>query len=67
MMLPLEQRPERMRYGLCHYLTMIARTKRKKKSWGDIYRAAVKRGYDHGYAGYLADRYEEKADTTMTL
>ncbi len=27
------------------------------KTWGEVYRAALKKGYDHGYAAYLADNY----------
>ena len=26
------------------------------KTWGDVFRAALRRGYDHGYAAYLADK-----------
>jgi hypothetical protein len=32
----------------------------KKKAWGDIYTAAVRRGYDHGYAAWLADQWERR-------
>lgn len=31
-----------------------------RKTWGDIFRAALRRGDDHGYAAYLADRYMER-------
>jgi hypothetical protein len=30
------------------------------KTWGDVYRAALRRGDDHGYAAYLADRRMER-------
>lgn len=30
------------------------------KTWGDVFYAALRRGDDHGYAAYLADRWEEK-------
>ena len=30
------------------------------KTWGDIYRAALHRGEDHGYAAYLADQWEKR-------
>ncbi len=26
-------------------------------SWGERYRRALRRGYDHGYAAYLADKH----------
>lgn len=29
-------------------------------SWGDIYYRAIRKGYDHGYCAYLADRWEER-------
>lgn len=29
-------------------------------SWGDVYFRALGRGYDHGYAAYLADRWEKR-------
>lgn len=28
--------------------------------WGDVYFRALGRGYDHGYASYLADRWAER-------
>ena len=31
-----------------------------QKTWGDIFRAALRRGCDHGYAGWLADKYEKR-------
>jgi hypothetical protein len=30
------------------------------KTWGDIYNAALRRGYDHGYAAFLADQWEKR-------
>ena len=30
--------------------------------WGDTYNRAVARGDDHGYAAYLADRAQERAE-----
>lgn len=30
------------------------------KTWGDVFWAALDRGDDHGYAGYLADRWQER-------
>lgn len=33
-----------------------------QKTWGDIFRAALRRGCDHGYAGYLADKYEQRKE-----
>ena len=36
--------------------------KRKKHTWGSIYLLAVRRGYDHGYAAYLADRWQKRKD-----
>jgi hypothetical protein len=27
-------------------------------TWGDVYFRALGRGYDHGYAAYLADQWE---------
>ena len=30
------------------------------KSWSDVYRNAVSRGVDHGYAAYLADEWEKR-------
>ena len=32
----------------------------KRKSWGDVYHAALRRGWDHGYAAWVADRYEKR-------
>ena len=29
-------------------------------TWGSIYRNALNRGMDHGYANYLADQWEER-------
>jgi len=34
--------------------------KPRYKSWGDVYFSALGRGYDHGYAAYLADQWEER-------
>ena len=31
------------------------------KTWGDIFRAAVRRGVDHAYAAFLADEWEKRA------
>ena len=28
--------------------------------WGEVYRAALKRGLDHGYAAWLADQWEKR-------
>ena len=33
------------------------------KTWGDVFRAALRRGYDHGYAAYLADQWEKRHET----
>lgn len=30
--------------------------------WGDAYNRALARGDDHGYAAYLADKAQERAD-----
>lgn len=35
-------------------------TNKMKCTWGDIYYRGLRRGYDHGYAAYLADRYVER-------
>ena len=32
----------------------------QSKTWGEIFRAALRRGCDHGYAAYLADGYEKR-------
>jgi hypothetical protein len=29
-------------------------------TWGSIYRKALARGYDHGYAAHLANTWERK-------
>jgi len=34
--------------------------KRKPHTWGSIFRNALKRGYDHGYAAFLADAWEKR-------
>jgi len=34
--------------------------KRKPHTWGSIFRNALKRGYDHGYAASLADAWEKR-------
>lgn len=34
-----------------------------RKTWGDIFRASVRRGDDHGYAAYLADQYEKRKES----
>lgn len=34
--------------------------KPRYKTWGDVYFSALGRGYDHGYAAYLADQWEER-------
>jgi hypothetical protein len=34
--------------------------KRRWKSWGEVYNAALRSGYDHGYAAWKADQYEKK-------
>lgn len=41
---------------------------RKKgyESWGDVFRAALRRGEDHGYAAYLADQWEKQKDRQLT-
>jgi len=42
--------------------------KRKTHTWGSIFRNALKRGYDHGYAAFLADAWEKrKAKTNARL
>lgn len=33
---------------------------RTAHTWGSIYRNALKRGDDHGYAAYLADAWEKR-------
>jgi len=35
-------------------------SKRKKNTWGEIYRKSLARGDDHGYAAMLADKWEER-------
>ena len=37
------------------------------KTWGDVYRAALRRGYDHGYAAYLADQWERKTNKKLLI
>lgn len=32
----------------------------KQKTWDDIFRAAIQRGDDPGYAGWLADQWEKR-------
>lgn len=32
----------------------------KANSWGDIYDRNLRRGYDHGYAAWVADQWEKK-------
>jgi hypothetical protein len=34
--------------------------RRRKSTWGDTYDAALRRGYDHGYAAFAADRQEAR-------
>lgn len=36
------------------------KVKRQKHTWGSIYRNALKRGDDHGYAAFLADGWEKR-------
>lgn len=31
--------------------------KRRRRTWGEVYRNALTRGDDHGYAAFLADEY----------
>lgn len=31
--------------------------KRRRRTWGEVYRNALTRGADHGYAAFLADEY----------
>ena len=40
---------------------------KKKFTWGDIYWRAIRKGCDHGYAGWLANEWEErkKKDTEV--
>lgn len=33
---------------------------RKQNDWGTIYRNALARGDDHGYAAFLADEWERR-------
>ncbi len=33
---------------------------RKPNTWGSIYRKAIARGDDHGYAAYLANQWEQR-------
>ena len=44
----------------------IRKAKKKPKpfSWGDAYRRARRKGYDHGYAAHSADMAEERAEKT---
>ena len=37
----------------------------KAHAWGDIYLAAVRRGYDHGYAAWLADQWSKRKQKDM--
>jgi hypothetical protein len=37
--------------------------KRKPHTWGSIYRNALARGEDHGYAAFLADAWEARGLT----
>lgn len=37
-------------------------SKRKPRTWGDIYRAALRRGDDHGYAAFLAYEHERRQE-----
>ena len=30
----------------------------RKLTWGDIYYRCLAKGYDHGYAAYVADKWE---------
>lgn len=41
-------------------LLSSADMKLRWKTWGERFEAALAHGYDHGYAAYLADRYEER-------
>lgn len=34
--------------------------KRKLNTWGSIFRNALRRGDDHGYAAFLADQWEAR-------
>lgn len=36
------------------------------KSWGESFRSALKRGYDHGYAAFLADSWERRKNKQTT-
>lgn len=36
------------------------KTKVKYTSWGQVFRNAVARGEDHGWAAFIADRWEKK-------
>ncbi len=36
------------------------RKPRKKATWGSIYRNALARGDDHGYAAFLAETWEKR-------
>lgn len=31
---------------------------KRKRTWGSIFRSALRRGLDHGYAAFLADGWE---------
>jgi hypothetical protein len=35
------------------------------KTWGDIYYAALRQGYDNGYAAFLADQWEKRQKQKM--
>ena len=39
----------------------------RPKTWGDIYTLAVRRGCDHGYAAWLADRWEKRRERMKQL
>lgn len=41
--------------------------KREPKTWGEIYRAALGRGEDHGAAAYLADHWETRQNSRETF
>jgi len=39
---------------------MKPRRPRRPHTWGSIFRNAVARGLDHGYAAFLADAWEKR-------
>lgn len=34
----------------------------KPRTWGEIYRTALRRGDDPGYAGHLADKWKKRQE-----